>query len=169
MRSLIICLIILFVLSSCRQTYYIVRHAEKETVDSSATMMKNDPLLTEAGKQRAEELKEILKTKKIGYIFSTNTIRTRSTAELTRAHFKLAIEAYKPMPDSAFILQLKSLKKNVLIIGHSNTVDDLVNKLCGQIKIPSDLPDTAYDNLYVVIKKRNKWFFENRKFGNPAQ
>lgn len=169
MKNLMIGLIILFVFSSCRQTYYIVRHAEKEAADGASTMMKNDPSLAEAGKQRAEDLKEVLKTKKIGYIFSTNTIRTRSTAEPTRAHFKLDIETYKPQPDSAFILQLKSLKKNVLIVGHSNTVDDLVNKLYGQVKIPSDLSDTAYDNLFVVIKKGNKWLFENRKFGKPAQ
>lgn len=169
MKNLPIGLIILFVFTSCRQTYYIVRHAEKETVDGAATMMKNDPPLTKGGKQRAEDLKEILKTKKIGYIFSTNTIRTRSTAEPTRAYFKLVTETYKPMPDSAFILQVKSLKKNVLIVGHSNTVDDLVNKLCGQIKIPFDLPDTAYDNLFVLVKKGNKWFFKNRKFGESVQ
>ena len=72
--------------------------------------------------------KEILKTKKIGYIFSTNTIRTRSTAEPVRAYFNLATEAYPPVPDSAFIARLKSLKKNTLIVGHSNTVDDIVNK-----------------------------------------
>jgi phosphohistidine phosphatase SixA len=168
MKNLIIVVIILFVFASCRQTYYIVRHAEKETADAAATMMKNDPPLTEAGKQRAGDLKEILKTKKIGYIFSTNYIRTRSTAEPTRAHFKLATETYNPMPDSAFISKLKSLKKNVLIVGHSNTVDDLVNKLCGQIKIPSDLPDSAYGNLFVVTKKGNTWYFENRKFGKPA-
>lgn len=168
MRSLIIVVVVLFILSSCRQTYYIVRHAEKETTDGASTMMKNDPPLTKAGKQRAEYLKEVLKTKKIGYIFSTNTIRTRSTAEPTRTLFNLTIETYKPMPDSAFISQLRSLKKNVLIVGHSNTVDDLVNKLCGQIKIPSDLPDSAYDNLFMVIKKGNKWFFEKRKFGEPS-
>lgn len=168
MKNLIIGLIILFVFTSCRQTYYIVRHAEKETVDGASTMMKNDPPLTEAGKQRAESLKEILKTKKIGYIFSTNTFRTRSTAEPTRAHFNLTTETYQPIPDSAFFSRLRSLKKNVLIVGHSNTVDDLVNKLSGQINIPSDLADSAYDNLFVITKRSRKWKFENRKYGLPS-
>lgn len=168
MKKLLTAFIILFVFASCRQTYYIVRHAEKETADVASTMMKNDPPLTEAGKQRAEDLKEILKTKKIGYIFSTNTIRTRSTAEPTRGYFNLVTETYTPLPDSAFISTLRSLKKNVLIVGHSNTVDDIVNKLCGQTKIPSDLPDTAYDNLFVITKKGKKWFFENRKYGRSS-
>lgn len=131
-------------------------------------MMNNDPPLTEAGKERAEALKEILKTKKIGYIFSTNTIRTKTTAEPTRVHFNLVTELYAPAPDSVFINKLKSLKKNTLIVGHSNTVDDIVNKLCGVTKIPADLKDAEYDNLFVVKKKGGKIRFENRKYGKPS-
>ena len=50
-------------------------------------------------------------------------------------------------------------------MGHSNTVDDIVNKLCGEIKIPKDLPDTEYDNLYIVTKKGNRMKFENKTYG----
>ena len=169
MRNWLTILFYSFILLSCRQTFYIVRHAEKEVAMSNAAMMSNDPPLTEAGLLRAEALKEILKRKKIGYIFSTNTNRTRSTAEPVRAYFNLVTEIYQSVPDSAFISRLLSLKKNVLVIGHSNTVDDLVNKLCGSVKIPADLPDTAYDNLFVVRKKGKKLFFENRKYGTPSR
>ena len=168
MRFLLTGLFFSFILLSCRQTFYIVRHAEKEVANGNTAMMSNDPPLTEAGKQRAEALKDILKKKKIGYIFSTNTLRTRSTAEPVRAYFNLTMETYQPIPDQAFISRLLSLRKNVLLVGHSNTVDDLVNKLCGSVKIPADLPDTAYDNLFVVRKKGRKLFFENRKYGNPT-
>jgi phosphohistidine phosphatase SixA len=168
MRNWLTGLLFSFIFTSCRQTFYIVRHAEKEVAGSSTTMMNNDPPLTEAGKQRAEALKEVLKKKKIGYIFSTHTIRTRSTAEPVRAYFNLVTETYQPVPDSAFISRLLSLKENVLLVGHSNTVDDLVNKLCGSVKISADLPDTAYDNLFVVTKKGNKLIFENRKYGKPS-
>jgi phosphohistidine phosphatase SixA len=168
MRNWLTVLLFSFILISCRQTFYIVRHAEKEVASGSATMMSNDPPLTEAGKQRAEVLKEILKRKKIGYVFSTNTIRTRSTTEPVRAYFNLTTETYQPVPDQAFISRLLSLKKNVLLVGHSNTVDDLVNKLCGSVNIHADLPDTAYDNLYVVRKKGKRLSFDNRKYGNPA-
>ena len=157
-----------FFLPSCRQTFYVVRHAEKEVASGSATMMTNDPPLSEAGKQRAEALKEVLKKKKIGYIYSTNTIRTKSTAEPVRAYYNLSTQVYQPIPDQAFISHLFSLKKNVLLVGHSNTVDDVVNKLCGAVKIPSDLHDTAYDNLFVVRKKGKKLVFENKKYGMPS-
>jgi phosphohistidine phosphatase SixA len=162
-------LLFLFIslLSACTRSYYIVRHAEKATTGGN-TMMSNDPPLTEAGKERAEALKDIMKTKKIGYIFSTNTHRTKLTAEPTRAYFNLETASYSPQPDTAFINKLKSLKKNTLIVGHSNTVDDIINKLCGSIKIPADLKETEYDNLFVVKKKGRKMSFETKKYGKPS-
>lgn len=168
MKNCLASLFFSLLLTSCSQTFYIVRHAEKEVANSSGAMMSNDPPLSEAGKLRAEALKETLKGKKIGYIFSTNTIRTRSTAEPLRARLNLTTEIYQPIPDETFITRLLSLKKNVLLVGHSNTVDDIVNKLCGTIKIPADLPDTAYDNLFVIRKKGKRLSFENKKYGNPS-
>jgi phosphohistidine phosphatase SixA len=48
---------------------------------------------------------------------------------------------------------LKSIKGNALIVGHSNTVDDIVNKLCGKTAIPADLKDFEYDNLFILKGK----------------
>jgi phosphohistidine phosphatase SixA len=72
----------------------------------------------------------------------------------------LPIEIYGPTPDSAFVSLLRSKRKNVLIVGHSNTVDDIVNMLCGEIKIPGDLKDNEYGNLFIVKKKGRKFFFK---------
>jgi 2,3-bisphosphoglycerate-dependent phosphoglycerate mutase len=150
-----LCLII-FGLSSCSHTYYIVRHAEKANQESN---MSSDVPLTQAGTQRAEALREILKKKKIGYVFSTNTIRTRSTAQPTAGFFHLPIETYGPRPDSAFIALLRSKKKNTLVVGHSNTVDDLVNMLCGKKEVLADLPDAEYNKLFIVKKKGKNFTF----------
>jgi phosphohistidine phosphatase SixA len=168
MRNYTAALFFCLLLTACSQTFYIVRHAEKAVAGATGTMMSNDPPLSDAGKERAEVLKETLKGKKIGYIFSTNTIRTRSTAEPLRARLNLTTETYQPVPGQPFIDRLLSLKKNVLLVGHSNTVDDVVNKLCGAIKIPADLPDTAYDNLFVIRKKGKRMVFENKKYGSPS-
>ena len=153
---------------SYSQTYYVVRHAEKKSPQATETMMSNNPPLSEAGKQRAEALMELLKTEEIGYVFSTNTVRTLSTAEPVKNYFKLETEIYEAVPDESFISRLLSLEKNCLIVGHSNTVDDIVNKLCGSVKIPGDLPDNAYDNVFVIRKKGNTLTFENRKFGKAS-
>jgi phosphohistidine phosphatase SixA len=159
--------------SSCGSVkYFVVRHAEKE-VSSAGTVMStpNDPPLSAAGKVRAIKLREELKSQVIGYIFSTNTIRTISTAQpLKELGGATRIELYNTKDSLDYLIQkLKSIKKgNSLIVGHSNTVDDIVNKLCGEIKVPKDLPDTEYDNLYVITKKGKKMKFENKTYGTPT-
>ncbi|HPG11305.1 MAG TPA: histidine phosphatase family protein [Chitinophagaceae bacterium] len=154
-----------FLLASCGNTYYIVRHAEKAAQGPNMT---SDVPLTEEGKARAEDLKNILKKKKIAYIYSTNTIRTKSTAQPTADYFKLPIEMYNPRPDQSFIDLLKAKTKNTLIVGHSNTVDDIVNMLCGKKKIASDLADAEYDNLFMVKRRGDRYVFTYQKFGKPA-
>ena len=163
-------MIILFSCSSVK--YFVVRHAEKE-IPSAGTVMNipNDPPLSPAGKVRAIELREELKDKNITHIFSTNTIRTISTAQpLNELRGATNIEIYNSKDSlDYFIQKLKAIKKgNSLIVGHSNTVDDIVNKLCGQIKVPKDLPDSEYDNLFIITKKGRKMKFENNTYGTPT-
>lgn len=167
MKTPLFIFVLFLFLSSCTSTVYIVRHAEK-AAPSGEGMMRTDPPLTEEGKQRAEALKQELQSQQIAYIFSTNTQRTRATAEPIRAFFDLTTEIYAPAPDPVFINRLRSLKKNALVVGHSNTVDDIVNQLCGKVKIPADLADTEYDNLFVVKKKGKRTIFERRKYGKPS-
>jgi broad specificity phosphatase PhoE len=157
--------VIVFVLSlfllSCSHSYYVVRHAERAVQGQN---MSSDVPLSEAGLQRAEKLKEILKNKKIADIFSTNTIRTKSTAQPVADYFHTNIQIYGPRPDSAFIQLLKSKKKNVLIVGHSNTVDDIVNMLTGNASVAGDLAETEYDNLFIIRVKGSNTSFRREKF-----
>lgn len=161
-----ILLIVSTVLFSCGNTIYIVRHAEKAIAGPN---MSSDVPLSEKGNERAEALKEILKTKKISSVFSTNTIRTKTTAKPVADYFGLSIETYNPKPDSAFILLLKSKSDNTLVVGHSNTVDDIVNLLCSSTVVATDLKDNQYDNLFVVKRKGKKYFFTGKKYGTPTE
>jgi broad specificity phosphatase PhoE len=159
-QFLTICCLV-FLMSSCsKTTYYIVRHAEKAT---AAPNMSSDVPLTEAGAQRAEKLKDILKSKNIGFIFSTQTIRTTSTAKPLSEAVNVPIAIYNPR-DTTFINQLKVIeKKNVLVVGHSNTVDDIVNKLMNA-QLLTDLPDAEYNNLFIVTRKGKKYNFKREKY-----
>jgi 2,3-bisphosphoglycerate-dependent phosphoglycerate mutase len=150
----------LFLLSCKTTTYYIVRHAEKETTNT----MTSDVPLSDAGKQRAQALKDLLQKENIKHIFSTNFIRTKSTAQPLADAIHVPIEMYDPK-DSAFISKLKLLDGNILIVGHSNTVDDLVNALTGKRDLNGDLPDSEYGDLFIVRKKENKISFERKHFG----
>jgi 2,3-bisphosphoglycerate-dependent phosphoglycerate mutase len=163
MKSLLALLLLVF--TSCGHTYYVVRHAEKATATSN---MSSDVPLTPDGEQRAIDLREALKNKKIEYVYSTNTIRTRTTAQPTADHFGLKIETYGPRPDTAFINLLKTKKKNTLVVGHSNTIDDIVNMLCGEKKVSGDLPETDYDNLFTVKKKGKKYVFKGLTYGRAT-
>jgi len=163
----------LIIFSSCGSVkYYIVRHAEKETASVGTTMSTpNDPPLSAAGRVRAIELREAIRGKRIRYIFSTNTIRTISTVQpFNELRGATHIEIYNTKDSlDQFIQKLKEIRKgNSLIVGHSNTVDDIVNKLCGEIKVPNDLPDSEYDNLYIVTKKGKHFKFENKTYGTPT-
>jgi broad specificity phosphatase PhoE len=170
MKYILIAMVL--VTASCSSNkYFIVRHAEKATLTKdSAGMMASNPPLSEPGKVRSFVLRDELKDDNITAIYSTNTVRTTTTAEPLRAELGLTTQLYSPARDSVqlFIDRLKTLKRNVLIVGHSNTVDDLVNRLTGRSDVPGDLADSEYDNLFIVTKKGKKWLFERRKYGYPS-
>lgn len=173
MRYILLVIVVLAVSCSSNR-YFIVRHAEKMVMaKDSLGMMANNPPLSEAGKARALALREELKNQHIKYIFSTNTIRTKTTAQpLSELLGNTRIEIYNPSKDSvdAFIAKLKSISKgNVLVVGHSNTVDDLANKLSGSAVVPGDLKDSDYDNLYEIKKKGGKYIFKAKKYGAPTE
>ena len=142
---------LLLILASCSHTYYVVRHAEKAVPGEGPVMnTPNDPPLSSMGLQRADALKKVLHDKNIRYIYSTNTIRTRSTAEPLSKLMNVPIQTYGPGPDSIFIQQMKMLRRNTLIVGHSNTIDDIANGLAGEIKVDGDLSETVYDQIFII-------------------
>ena len=161
MYKIFLLVIILFLASCKTTTYYVVRHAEKE----AANTMTNDVPLSAEGRQRAEALKDVLLDKKIQSIYSTNYLRTKSTAQPLAEAKNIVIQMYDPR-DTGFVSRVKSLHGgDVLIVGHSNTVDDIVNKLEGKTVIPGDLPESEYGDLFVVKRKGKKYSFEKKHFG----
>jgi broad specificity phosphatase PhoE len=164
----------IFILSlfffSCSNTIYVVRHAEKATGIDPATMKTHtDPPLSIEGQERALKLKQLLGSKNVKQIFSTNTTRTISTASpLKELYLGMPINLYSSKADSmeAFIQKIKTIRKgDVLIVGHSNTIDDIANKIAGKQVVAGDLKDSEYDNLYILKRKGNKYIFKNEKYG----
>jgi phosphohistidine phosphatase SixA len=163
-------LAVIVFMTACSPTrYYIVRHAEKAVLTKdSAGMMANNPPLSVAGEVRAFALREELKDKNIHFIYSTNTVRTLATAEPLSASRKKPIRVGYYKSIDSLVNFLKPLKGNFLVVGHSNTVDDIVNKLCGRTEVPGDLKDSDYDNLFIVEKKKGKMTFTRKKYGYPS-
>ena len=148
--------------NSFSQKIFVVRHAEKAAPDGS---MGGDVALSEKGKQRAEALREALEGETIDLIYSTNTVRTKTTAQPTAEKRGLQIQTYGPRPDSAFIQSILDTGKNVLIVGHSNTIDDVVNLIMGEKSIEGDLDESQYDNLFVITLHTKKIKLEKKKYG----
>jgi broad specificity phosphatase PhoE len=155
-----ILLYFLLFLSACKTSHvYVVRHAEKET----NTMISDVPL-SAAGKERALALAAMLGKRPITHFYSTNYSRTFYTIAPLADAKGVLVEIYSTV-DSAFIEKVKSSKgSDVLIAGHSNTVDDIVNRLTGE-KTLTDLADSAYGDLFILTRKKGQYQLTRKRFG----
>ena len=139
---------------------YLVRHAEKEEG--------NDPELKLAGKQRAGDLMRLLKNRHLQRIYVTQFRRTQMTADSLR--IQLGIDTVHYLADTTGSGLLEKIKqhhdfgKNILIIGHSNTVPVII-KRSGILKQPADIPGNEFDNLFIVKKVRGKATLTIKKYG----
>ena len=136
-------------------TVYLVRHAEK--ADAPAA----DPPLLEAGTKRAEELARTLGKAGIKTIFTSQFMRTKQTAEPLAKQLGIASTVI-PVKMSAtnrrelsseYLTEVvervsSSPGGNVLIVGHSNTVPEIIKALGGDI-VPT-IDETVFDDLFVV-------------------
>lgn len=121
---------------------FLVRHAEK--VDNS-----RDPELSEAGRLRAQDLAETLKSAQIEHVHSTDYIRTRETAKPTSKLIQSNIEIYNPRALQDLVEKLKKPGGRHLVVGHSNTIPALVELLGGESGTPI-VEKNEYDRLYIL-------------------
>lgn len=126
---------------------YVVRHAEKMTTDPK----NNDPSLTENGIKRAIALAEKLKNRPINTIYSTNYKRTKNTALPTAENQKKKLNEYdaKNTATTAAIILKENKGKYALVVGHSNTVLEMIEALGAKRPI-STIADQEYDYLFLV-------------------
>lgn len=120
---------------------YVTRHAEKTTTGP-------DPELTAQGAARARMLAALLHQAGIKYVFSSDTRRTRQTAQPLAERIKLNVEVYDAARPAPAIAKIKALGGPTLLVGHSNTVPDLVAMLGGAPVAP--IGDDEYDRLYQI-------------------
>jgi broad specificity phosphatase PhoE len=118
---------------------YLVRHGEKAAEGK-------DPDLTPEGRQRAQNIATILGKTGIAHVFSTPTNRTRQTAEPLAQKTGVAVQVYDPRNPKALMEKVKGLSGAVLVVGHSNTLPELVRLFGGAPG--ADIGDNEYDRLY---------------------
>lgn len=144
------CLVLAALLSGCGGSYtavYIVRHAEKEA-DAGA-----DPALTAAGEARAQALARQLARANVKAVYSTDTTRTKRTAQPLADLLGLPVQTYDEAAELKALLGGGFLDGGVLVVGHSNTIHALVAALGAELPLaaPGAVGHGDYDNLFYVL------------------
>ena len=152
-------------------TIIFVRHAEKEVPGEMTGS--DDPALSAAGRARAAELARQLVDADVvagvDAIYSTPYKRTQETVAPLADALQLPINIYDAS-DRQSVLDdiLKEHKgKIIVVVGHSNTLPELIANLGASKKVP-EIDEDEYDNIYVVSIP---WFGKTKtirlRYGKP--
>ena len=133
-------------------TVVLVRHAEKAlgTID--------DPPLSPEGELRSERLAQMFGARegagRLDAIYVTNTRRTQQTAAPLAARLHLVPVVLTSTDSAATAARLLREHRGgtVLLIGHSNTLPELVLELSGKQIEP--IPEIDYAEIYVLSVPR---------------
>lgn len=113
-------------------SYYVMRHLD------TAPGVQNPPLTAE-GARKAALLPEWFSADPPVAIFVTDTTRSRETAEPLARALGVLPEVYNPADNAALVRRVQSVTGGaVLVVGHSNTVPDIVELLGGARPEPID-------------------------------
>lgn len=136
-------------------TVFLVRHAEK------AAAPREDPPLLETGTARAQLLARMLGKSGIKAIYTSQFLRTKATAEplakqlgITSVAISLKMSTSNPREISTESIKEIADKiyqrpgENALVIGHSNSVPEVIKALGGDVAPVID--EKEFDDLFVV-------------------
>jgi broad specificity phosphatase PhoE len=127
----------------------LVRHAERAAAPAA------DPVLTEAGGDRAVALRHALASAGVSAVVTTHLQRTQLTAKPLMDSLRLSpvvVRAGNPLQahlDSvAAAVRRQAAGSVVLVVGHSNTIPGIIAALGGP-RMP-DLCDGEYSHLFIM-------------------
>ena len=126
-------------------TYYLIRHDEKDMTDLKA----EDPYLNVEGLQRAGRWADYFESYQIDKIYMTKYLRTKQTISMIAQQKAIIPTLYDPhnVPMDDFLKETNG--KKVLIVGHSNTIPNVVNALIGKEEY-EDMDDNDNSTLFKV-------------------
>ena len=136
-------------------TVFLIRHAEREEEP------KQDPPLSKEGIARSQALAQLLSNAGIKAILTSQYNRTKQTAEplatklgLTITPFTLKVNPSNPRQvseESTAAVTNKILEyagQSVLVIGHGNSIPDVIKMLGGDV-VPT-MDEQKFDDLFIV-------------------
>ena len=153
--------------SQATTTIIFVRHAEQTSHDEA------DPSLSEAGKRRVAELTRQLEfadvVQGIDAIYSTDLKRSTETALPLAERLDLPINIYDGSDTETVLAEILKAHKGkvILVVGHSNTVPELIANLGASKNVPP-IERGEFDNIYIISIP---WFGKTKtirlRYGDP--
>lgn len=144
--------VVWLVCSATTTTIMVMRHGEKAAVPA------DDPGLSHEGEARAERLAEVLgrapEGQRIEVIFTSELRRTQDMARPLASRLGVPVISMPAGDPGALVERLLDEYRGgrILVVGHSNTVPEIVRRLGGE-DIP-DMADTEFGVIYVVTRPR---------------
>jgi broad specificity phosphatase PhoE len=129
------------------KTFIVVRHAEAEHQPGG------DPSLTSDGRARALELARVLGDTQLTSVFITHYQRNRQTAAPLPRKAGEKPTVIDEVPATLAALRAEPWGATALVIGHSNTVPDLIRGLTGNA-LPQSEP-IIFDRMWIVTLARD--------------
>ena len=137
------------------KTIFLIRHAEREVEPQQ------DPPLNQKGVARSQELARLLGAAGIKAIYTSQFARTKQTGEPLANKLGLTVTpiSLKTNPNNPRQIAEDSTKEvvnkilegagaNVLLVGHSNSIPDVIKMLGGDV-VPT-IDDRKFDDLFIV-------------------
>lgn len=121
--------------------FYVMRHLNTPAGE-------RDPDLLPEGQRLAAALPARLAAHPPRTIFVSTFRRTEQTAAAAAARWGLTPIVYDPRDTAALVRQVRAAPGPVLIVGHSNTVPDIVQQLGGTR--PADLDHPDFGDLWII-------------------
>ena len=128
--------------------YYFIRHAEK--ADSS-----KNPNLSEKGLERAQQWKILFSKIDFDGVYSTDFNRTLQKIQPIVADNNRLLKIYNPKMMDVEAFKKETHGKTILIVGHSNTIPNMVNQIIKENKY-TDIEENQFGNLYIVTLFENQ-------------
>ena len=141
-------LMLMFGLGGCETTsaaptgpsFYVMRHLQKGTGQ--------DPPLTEEGRANARRLIGMFAADPPRVIYVSEWRRTRETAAPLAARLRVKVRRYRAGDTPGLIARVLAERGPVLIVGHSDTVPEIVARLGGER--PAPLAETDFGDVWHV-------------------
>jgi broad specificity phosphatase PhoE len=121
-------------------SWYVMRHLQKAEG--------SDPALSAQGHANARRLIDFFAAAPPGAIYVSTTRRALETAGPLAAKLGVTVKEYDPRDTPGLIARVKAEAGTVLVVGHSNTVPEIVAQLGGAR--PADLAETDYGDIFRV-------------------